>query len=126
MSEENASYVVIVVQLCSAPLKASTRRESRQTSGDLSPVISSALLQGNQAESRTADQDSSPADVKEKHPLSQLSDGAEFSIADQSEESASSGDEVDDETAESDLKPYIFSSYGVLHLKANLIACEFV
>lgn len=65
--------------------------------------------------------------MKEKHPLSQLSDGAEFSIADQSdEESASSGDEVDDETAESDLKPYIFSSDGVSPLEIDLIAPEFV
>lgn len=35
------------------------------------------------------------------------------SIDDESDEdSASSGDEVDDDTAESELKPYIFSSEG--------------
>ena len=51
--------------------------------------------------------------MKDKHRQSQSSDGADFSIDDQSDEqSASSGDEVDDETAESDLKPYIFSSDG--------------
>ena len=55
--------------------------------------------------------------MKDKYRQLQSSDGAEFSIDDQSDgevddESASSGDEVDDETAESDLKPYVFSSDG--------------
>lgn len=75
-----------------------------------------AQLQGNQAEPRAPKHDAtdSSAHVKVKQRQSQLSDDAEFSIDDQSdEESASSGDEVDDQTAESDLKPYIFSSHGV-------------
>lgn len=75
-----------------------------------------AQLQGNQAEPRAPKKDAtdSSSHMKDKHRQSQSSDGAEFSIDDQSdEESASSGDEVDDETAASDLKPYIFSSDGV-------------
>lgn len=91
-----------------------------QTSADLFPVTSQAQLQGNQAEPRPLNQGATDksAHMKDKHRQSQLGDGAEVSIDDQSDddiddETASSGDEVDDETAESDLKPYIFSSDGM-------------
>lgn len=68
--------------------------------------------QGNQAEPVTSDHDAinDRADVKTKDSQSHSSDGV--SIDDQSDD-ASSGDEIDDERAESDLKPYIFSSDGV-------------
>ena len=70
-------------------------------------------LQGNKAETgvNTVAVATSQNELKHTMPDSPSSDGV--SIDDQSdEESASSGDEVDDMTAESDLKPYIFSSDG--------------
>ncbi len=70
-------------------------------------------MQGNKAEpvSSKAAPTHSHGDLKEAMSRSPSSDGV--SIDDQSDdESASSGDEVDDETAESDLRPYIFSSEG--------------
>ncbi|KAL3145354.1 hypothetical protein ABBQ38_001611 [Trebouxia sp. C0009 RCD-2024] len=66
---------------------------------------------GNQAEPRKSYHDAitEPANVKEKGSQSHSSDGG--SVDDQFDD-ASSGDEIDDENAESDLKPYIFSSDG--------------
>ncbi len=60
----------------------------------------------------------SHGDPKEAMSGSPSSDGV--SIDEQSDdESASSGDEVDDETAESDLRPYIFSSEGRIYSLAS-------
>ncbi len=71
-------------------------------------------LQGNQAEPEASKPNTTPNQdhLKRAMPGSPSSDDG-VSIDDQSDdESASSGDEVDDMTAESDLKPYIFSSDG--------------
>jgi len=80
---------------------------------DQSRASDDHTLQGNKAEpviSKTAPTHIH-GDLKEAMSGSPSSDGV--SIDEQSDdESASSGDEVDDETAESDLRPYIFSSEG--------------
>ena len=124
MSDENASYVVSLTLLADVCFRVCMMVKGADSKALIFCNTFKCPLQGNQAEPASSSRDAfgSPADLKTVHSTSPSSE--EVSIEDQSdEESASSGDEVDDETAESDLKPYIFSSDGVQDFRKLLLCC---